>query len=163
EYRDRERKAGLDLVNARDAPIFRRSAQTTGVGKSRQRIHRAEYKAMTNVAPGAFFRGQGVIVLRNGSLKHRRPEIRRVAQVLRPGVVAEEGQTMREAAADIDVPGVVPALCRVLQQVDGTDREDCAYQVEVGRQDRIRHEADGFERTARTDGARTRRSVIHQV
>src|SRR5947207_15258046 len=73
---------------------------------------------------------------------------------------------MRIAPAHIDVPGVIPALCAVFQQVDGADGESHALNhraCTAGRQGSVRHEGQSFERPPRSQRAGSRKRVVDQM
>src|SRR5207245_6907432 len=123
EYRNCKRESSLHLINGRELPI---SCGGTGPGVVAHRWNRidsAQSKAVPHVTSRAFLGGEIIIVLRNGSFEHRRAKIRSVTQVLRPCVVSEERQSVRIAATYVYVSGVIPALRRVLQEVDGAYRK----------------------------------------
>src|SRR4030095_14481967 len=89
----------------------------------RQIVDSAQRKAVPNIASRAFFCSKVVVVLWNRGLEHRRAEIRGIRQILCKRVISENGRTALVAAANIDIASVVPALCRVLEEVDTANRE----------------------------------------
>ena len=86
-------------------------------------VDRAEREAVADVAARALFGVEVVVVLRNGGFEHGRAEVRSVLESLGEGVVGQEAEAVRVAAAHVDVAGVVPALRGVFEQVDGAHRE----------------------------------------
>src|SRR5262249_19952365 len=135
-------------------------------------IDSAQSEAVFHIASRPFFRRQVIVILRNCGLKHRGTEVRRITQVLRPGIVSQESPTANITTANVHIAGVVPALRRVLQEVDGTDREtDGAVGAscrgrnirDIGRQLCPFNETDAWERTAWPNGSRPRRRVVNQV
>src|SRR5262249_30562793 len=80
-----------------------------------------------------------------------------------PGVVSQKSEPGRMPATNIDVSGVVPALGRVLEEVDGTDRERGTQNGNVARQHRSGQETKSLEWPPRTDGTATSCPVLDQM
>src|SRR5579884_1040747 len=127
---------------------------------------------MTYVAPRTLFRLKVIVVLRNRGFEHRRPEVRGIAQVFRPGVVGKKGEAVLITAADVDVASVIPTLRRVLEKIYRAHREThgsgraARRRRHIGyavRQRRIRDKCNLGERPPRTNGAGSRQSVVDQV
>ena len=70
---------------------------------------------------------------------------------------------MLEAAADVDVAGVVPALGGVLEQVDGGDGEGVGDADDVGRQGGVGDEADLAEGSAGLNGTGAGLRIVDEV
>src|ERR1700682_4703030 len=118
---------------------------------------------MTDVASRRLFQSQVRIVLRRCRFKHRRAKIRRIAEILCVSIVGEKGPTFSKTASHIHVTCLVPALCRVLQQINAAHRKRSIGYCNVVRQDHSRQETQRLERSAWSDGAGTGRRVINQV
>jgi hypothetical protein len=127
---------------------------------------------MTNVARRSALGGEIIVVLRDCRFEHGRTKIWSIAEVFRPGIVRKECKAAREASTDVDVTGVIPALCAVLQQIDGADWKTNlivwapASRSRVGhisRQCCIWHKTNLGKRPAWTDWPRARRRIVNQV
>ena len=152
--------------------MFRNNVCPTLLFYARQVVHSTHRETVAYIAAGTLLSGQVVVVLRDGGLKHRRAEVGCVAQVLRPGVIREQREPMLITPAHVYISGVIPALCRVLQQVDGADREahlSCGAsrgRSDVGHtrwQGGVRHKRNDRVRSARSDGSGTRRRIVDQM
>src|SRR5437879_2894157 len=71
-------------------------------------VNAAQGEAVLHVATWTFFGAEIPVVLWDGCFVHRRPEVRSVGQILGEGVVGQNAEPMRIAAADIQVARVVP-------------------------------------------------------
>src|SRR5258708_23068412 len=118
---------------------------------------------MPDITGRALSRIEIAVVLRNGCLKHGRTKIRGVGETLGKRVVGQERKSMGVTPAHVDVAGVVPALCRVLQQIDGAYRERQTDGIHLGRQNSSGDKADLRERTARANRARSGRRVVDKM
>ena len=116
-------------------PILRQHLRPQHAAVSRNIVNAAQRESMPHVAPRPFFSIQVEVVLRNRRFVHGRPEVRRVAQVLRQRVVGQKAQPVGVPASHVDVARVVPVLRAVLQQVDGADRKGLAlyYGIRAAR------------------------------
>src|SRR6266567_6829524 len=115
---------------------------------------------MANVAGKTFLRDKIGIVLRRGRLEHWRAEIWCVAEVLRKGVVREEGPAVRKTSPDVNVTGLIPALRGVFQKIDATHGKRRVGYGDVGRQNHTRQETQSLEWPAWANGPRAGGSVI---
>ena len=93
ENGDRERKAALSLVERRELASCVSTRLRARRVKRGNVIDRAEHETVTDIASEPFLRAEIVVVLRNGRFEHRRSEIRRIAQILRPGVIRKQAQS----------------------------------------------------------------------
>src|SRR5262245_12765178 len=89
----------------------------------REIVEGAERTTVPNIASRTFFCSKVVIVLGDRGFEHRRAKIRSIRQILCKCVIPENGQPPLVAAANIDIAGVIPALCRVLEEIDTANRE----------------------------------------
>jgi hypothetical protein len=79
---------------------------------------------VAHIARRAFFGVKAAAVLRNGGFEHRRTEIRRIAQVLRIGVIGQQG------GSSFFISDVTSNRCR---QATGRDRAEPG--ISIGRTD----------------------------
>src|SRR5580765_2990265 len=104
-------------------PVSDDRSYESAVFQRRNVVDRAKGEAMPDITARTPLGIEVAIVLRNRRLKHRRTKIRRVAQILGPGIVRKKRQPLRISTSHVDVTCVVPALRRVLEQVDGAHRK----------------------------------------
>ncbi len=139
---DGQRESGLRLVLDGPAPITREGLSQVAGAKGARGVDRTESEAVSDVAGGAFFCIQIVVVLRNGRLEHRGAKVRSVLERFRERVVGEETEAVGIATARVHIACVIPALRRILEQVDGTDGEGGAGDGDAGREDGVGNKTD---------------------
>src|SRR6266576_5347078 len=105
----------------------------TGFSNGWNVVDSAYGKAVANVTGEPLLSGQVGIVLWSSRLEHRRSKVRRITEVLRKRIVGEECPPTSKPATDVHVTSFIPALRRVLEQVDATDRERCVGNGDVRR------------------------------
>src|ERR1051325_2755443 len=106
---------------------------------------------MTNVTRRSLLCGQIGIILRSCRLKHRRAEVRSIAEILRVCIVREEGPVASKTAPHVDVAGLIPTLRGVLQQVDAAHGKCRVNNCCFRRQDHPRQETQSSEGPAWTN------------
>src|SRR5450755_2779174 len=84
-------------------PVFADSTYQAGASPSRNIVDRTEGKSTPHIAGGPLLCRQIIIVLRNRRLEHRRAEIRCVAEIFRPRVIRQQGETARVTPPDVNV------------------------------------------------------------
>ena len=166
EYGDGERHSRLNLVDGREIPVLGYEANPFPPPESGNIVNAAQGETVADVTARAFFGVQIPIVLWDGRFVHRRTEVRRIGQILSQGVVGQKAEPVRITAPHIHVARVVPTLRRVLQQIDGADRESFTLHDGGGaarRQHRARHKSERLEGAPRAKRARSGKSVVDQV
>src|SRR5712664_809754 len=147
-------------------PVLGYQAKPSLPPESGNIVNAAQGETLADVTAGAFFGVQIPIVLRDGGFVHGRTEVRRVGQILGEGIVGQEAEPMRIAAADIHVTRVVPTLRGVFQQIDGADRESLTLHNGSGAarsQHRAWHKSKRLKGAPRAKWARPGESVVDQV
>src|SRR5581483_7861261 len=169
---NREWEPGLHLINRRNLPMLCHRARPAGILPTGNGIYRAQCETVSHVAAGPFLRCEVVVVLRNGSLKHWRAEIRSVTQIFCPCEICEQGQPVLITAPNVHIARVVPALGGIFEQIDRAYRKAhlagraSARRRDVGhasRQSCIWHKCDFRKWPPRADGAGSGKRVVDQV
>src|SRR5438105_2378827 len=113
-------------------PVAREHADPCG-GRERGNVeHAAERETMADIASRTFLRVQVAVVLGDGGLVHGRTEVWRIGQGLGICVVSEKAKAVGVLAADVHVPGVIPALRRIFEAIDGAYGESLALDDGIG-------------------------------
>src|SRR6185369_6843294 len=116
---------------------------------------------MANVTRRPFLRCEIGIILRRRRLKHRRAEIRSIAEILRVGVIREEGPAPSKTPAHIDVTSLIPTLRRVLQQIDAAHGKSRVNNCHVCGQFHPWQETQRSEWPSWTNSSRTGLRIVN--